>query len=372
MTEERVKYKEIAEWIMEEVNQGHIRTGERIYSENELVSMFRVSRQTARHAVSVLERRGIVKRRRGSGTYVRGIERLGAPSGVRTMRIAVMTTYIDEYIFPSMIKEIEKCLSGKGYALQIAFTNNTVEKERMILKGFLKGGEVDGIIAEPTKSGLPTPNLNIYRELASQGIPVLFINSYYSGIQAVHVGMDDFMAGRIVTEHLIQCGHKKIAGIFKGDDGQGHRRYAGYADALMARDIKVIGERIAWVDTCQVREMEEDAPRYLRRILGCTACVCYNDEVANKLVGICKEGGIRIPEDLSIVGIDNSDLAGRCEIPLTSAQNPVKELASAAAFKILEMLEKGGDVESVELQPKLIIRKSVRLLDELEELGSRL
>lgn len=259
-------------------------------------------------------------------------------------------------------------MSQAGYALQISFTHNTVEKERMILKGFLREGSVDGIIAETTKSGLPNPNLYLYRQLKKKGIPVLFLNSFYEELQSVHVSLNDYLAGNMVTEHLLQCGHRKIAGIFKSDDGQGHKRYAGYVDALMERDIKVKGERIAWIDTCELKEMREDEARYLRRLKGCTACVCYNDEVANYLVGICKDAKIRIPEDLSIVGIDNSDLAGRCEIPLTSAQNPVKELAGIAAAKMLEMLEGIRTEESVELKPEMVIRKSVRILTQPEEL----
>lgn len=367
MAEEKAKYEEIADCIIAEVKKGNLKPGSKIYSEHELSSMFKVSRQTARHAVSVLEQKGIVRRIRGSGTYINGKEPGKAGRAGRTMRIAVMTTYVDEYIFPSMLKEMEGRLSREGYALQIAFTHNTVEKERMILKGFLKGDSVDGIIAEPTKSGLPNPNLDIYRELQRK-IPVLFLNSSYPDLESVHVSLNDYLAGKMVTEHLLQCGHHRIAGIFKSDDGQGHKRYAGYVDALMEREMKVKGERIAWIDTCELKEMKEDAARYLRRISGCTACVCYNDEVANYLVGICKEAGIRIPEDLSIVGIDNSDLAGRCEIPLTSAQNPVKDLAGIAAAKMLEMLEGIKEEESVELEPELVIRKSVRILTEPEEL----
>lgn len=371
MAEEKSKYEEIADSIIAEMERGMLKPGDKIYSENELVSMFGVSRQTARHAVSVLESRGIVSRIRGSGTYVNGDGHEKEKNRIKTMRIAIMTTYVDEYIFPSMLKEMEGRLSRAGYALQVAFTHNTVEKERMILNGFLKDGAVDGIIAETTKSGLPNPNLDIYRELQRKGISVLFLNSSYPELKAAHVSLDDYRAGRMVTEHLLQCGHQKIAGIFKSDDGQGHQRYAGYVDALMEQEIKVKGEQIAWIDTCELKEMKEDAARYLRRISGCTACVCYNDEVANQLVGICKEAGIRIPEDLSIVGIDNSDLAGRCEIPLTSAQNPVKELAGAAASRMLEILA-GHDIEeSVELKPELVIRKSVRILTEREDIRLR-
>lgn len=362
MAVEKAKYEVIAGQITDEIKKGKFRFGDKIYSENELVALFGVSRQTARHAVHVLEQQGLVKRRRGSGTYVKKDETGQAGDTARTMRIAVMTTYVDEYIFPNMLKEMEDRLSRGGYSLQISFTHNTVEKERMILKGFLKKDSVDGIIAEPIKSGLPNPNLDIYRELQRRKIPILFLDSYYPELSAVHVSMDDYLAGKMVTEHLLQCGHRNIAGVFKSDDGQGHKRYAGYMDALMQWEIKVKGERIAWIDTCELKEMQIDGARYLRRLEGCTACVCYNDEVANQLVGILKEARLRIPEDLSIVGIDNSELAGRCEIPLTSAQNPIKELAGIAADKMLELLEGAKDEGSIELKPQMIIRKSVRLL----------
>jgi GntR family transcriptional regulator of arabinose operon len=362
MAEEKSKYEEIAGLITREIEQGKFLTGDKIYSENEMAGMFGVSRQTARHAVYVLEQKGLVKRRRGSGTYVKNRENSREDDAARSMRIAVMTTYVDEYIFPNMLKEMENRLSGAGYSLQISFTHNTVEKERMILKGFLKKGSVDGIIAEPIKSGLPNPNLDIYRELQRRKIPLLFLDSYYPELSAVHISMDDYLAGKMVTEHLLQCGHRKIAAVFKSDDGQGHKRYAGYMDALMQWDIKVKSERIAWIDTCELKEMKMDSSRYLRRLKGCTACVCYNDEVANQLVGILKEAGMKIPQDFSIVGIDNSELAGRCEIPLTSAQNPVKELAGIAAVKMLELLAGLKDENSIELKPRMIIRKSVRIL----------
>ena len=80
MAEEKAKYEEIADCIMRELDEGKRKPGERIYSENELVSLFQVSRQTARHAVSVLEARGVVKRVRGSGTYIKGQEKRGEKS----------------------------------------------------------------------------------------------------------------------------------------------------------------------------------------------------------------------------------------------------------------------------------------------------
>ena len=281
------------------------------------------------------------------------------------MRIAVMTTYADVYIFPLIVKEIGRVLSDEGFLLQIAVSNNAIEKERMILKDFIREKSIDGLIAETTKSGIPNPNLKLYKELERMGVPILFINSFYPELDIPHISLDDREAGRMVTQHLLDCGHMNIAGIFKGDDGQGHQRYAGYVDALMEADIKVKGKQVIWIDSDEIEEMRDDCGRVLKRIKGCTACVCYNDEVANKMVGICMDQGIRIPEDLSIIGIDDSDLSRFCEIPFTSARNPVRDLGRIAAEMMIGRIRGFTEIETVELEPELIMRSSVKVINHI-------
>ncbi|MBY0758371.1 MULTISPECIES: GntR family transcriptional regulator [Sellimonas] len=355
------KYEEVVAWIKGEMHAGRLKQGDKLPSESVLQKQFSVSRQTVRRALAVLEEEKITRSIRGSGTYIE----IRRKQKQETMRIAVMCTYLDIYIFPLIVKEMEKVISDAGYTLQIAATNNAIEKERMILKSFIKDKSIDGLIAETTKSGIPNPNLALYQELEQMGIPVIFINSFYKELRIPHVSLNDKMAGKMVTQHLLDCGHMKIAGIFKADDGQGHARYAGYVEALMEADIKVKGKQIIWIDSDELEGMREDCGRILRRIRNCTACVCYNDEVANKLVGICMEQGIRIPEDLSIAGIDNSDLARFCEIPFTSAENPIRELGKVAGEKILERIRGNEGVESVELKPKLIMRNSVKVITNI-------
>ena len=276
-----------------------------------------------------------------------------------------MTTYADVYIFPLIVKEIGRVLSDEGFLLQIAVSNNAIEKERMILKDFIREKSIDGLIAETTKSGIPNPNLKLYKELERMGVPILFINSFYPELDIPHISLDDREAGRMVTQHLLDCGHMNIAGIFKGDDGQGHQRYAGYVDALMEADIKVKGKQVIWIDSDEIEEMRDDCGRVLKRIKGCTACVCYNDEVANKMVGICMDQGIRIPEDLSIIGIDDSDLSRFCEIPFTSARNPVRELGRIAAEMMIGRIRGFTEIETVELEPELIMRSSVKVINHI-------
>ena len=361
MTEQKSKYIEIVNWIRKKIAEGELTVGNRIYSENELVSIFGVSRQTVRHAISILCNEGVLERKRGSGTYI------SKPNERKkdTKRIAVITTYIDEYIFPAIIKRVEQRLSKEGYVIQLSFTNNSVEKERQILEEILKSKSVDGIIVEATKSGLPNPNLHLYNELKENDIPFIFINSYYPEIDAPHVSMNDRKAGHLVTQHLLSCGHRNIAAIFKCDDGQVMLRYAGYMDALIEADIRIRGERVIWIDTDEQRNLSEDTGRILRRIRNCTACVCYNDEVANKLVAICLEQGMKVPQDISITGMDNSDLTTYCEVPLTYAINPIKELGETVAKAILDLLAGRPVEKEIELEPKLEIRHSVRMVNEI-------
>lgn len=358
------KYEEIVNWLKNRLREDELRPGDRVESEYQLCEHFQVSRQTVRHAISILEKDGIVQRRRGSGTYIKATVKKEEKEK-RTMMVAVMTTYMQEYIFSAIIQGIEHELSKAGYGMQVSFTNNTVEKERFILKNILENGKVDGLIAETTKSGLPNPNLDIYKAIMKKGIPVLFINSFYTGLNAPYVSLNDKMAGKMVTNHLLKCGHRSIAAIFKADDGQGHQRYAGYIEALMEADVKIRSKSVVWVDTDEVRDMKEDAGWILRRIQGCTACVCYNDEVANNLVAICLEQGIKVPEELSIIGIDDSNLATYCEVPITSAKNPIKDLGRIAALEMLEMI-KGLPVPMVtELDPEIINRHSVGMISRI-------
>ena len=305
MAPELPKYLRLANLIKEKIESNELKNGEKLYSENQLSLMFSMSRQTVRRGVDILEQEGLVERIQGSGTYIKysKVER------AKTLNIAVVTTYVDRYIFPNIIREIEKVVSKAGFFTQITFTYNTIEREASILQSFLDNNVVDGIIMEPTKSGLPNPNINLYEELKRRGIPIIFINCYYPNLDLPHVSMDDKQAGLLAVKYLIKAGHTNIGGIFKADDRQGHFRYTGLIKGMLDEGLKINEKNIIWIDTEDINNMEQNEDRILTRLRGCTGCVCYNDEVAVPVVRMCNKHNIHIPEQLSIVSIDDSDLA---------------------------------------------------------------
>ena len=207
--------------------------------------------------------------------------------------------------------------------------------------------------------------MELYREIENMGIPVLFVNSYYKELDIPHISMDDRKAGYLAAKHLAECGHTRIGGIFKADDGQGHLRYAGYTDALMEQEIKIRGDQVIWIDSEELRTMGEESAKFLKRLKGCTAWVCYNDETAYKIVEIFRKAGHRVPEDLSVVGIDNSGLAKFCPVPLTSVENPVEKLGRTAAERMTWKIFRNEEMETVEFEPQLIMRNSVQVIHQI-------
>lgn len=348
---------ELVNWIREEIADGKFVPGQKLYSENELKDMFHMSRQTVRHAISILEKEGVLDRKRGSGTYVSS--GTGRNHSDRK-RISVVTTYVDGYIFPKTIQGIENTLFEHGYSVQIAFTNNQIAREKVILEDILRRDEVAGLIVETTQSGIPNPNLKLYETFRERGIPVMFINSYYPRLPMPHVSLNDKMAGAKATEHLLEMGHCKIGGIFKLDDGQGHMRYAGYQEALQKAGLEVNDSNIMWIDTVSMKQWEKYRPLILSRLKGCTALVCYNDQVAMGVLEILKEDGIRVPEDLSIVSIDNSELTNVGDVRLTSVSHPMDRLGEKAARNLLRMIKDSSFDGTYEFDAEVVYRDSVK------------
>lgn len=353
------KYQQITEWIQNQIASGELSCGDRMESEHELSARFQLSRQTVRHALSELEQAGIVSRVKGSGTYIQYGTGGTAPL---SQTVTIISTYADSYIFPKLLQVMVRRLSKAGYSTKIMFTNNRVETEGRLLRQILSDGSRDPLLVEPVMSGLPNPNLSYYRKLQAAGIPILFFHSFYPELPVPHVSMDDRAVGRAATDYLLSRGHTRIGGIFKSDDGQGRLRYAGFIDAMRASGVGIREECISWTDTQELRDQLSYSPYILRRLQTCSACVCYNDEIAHLVTGQCLAAGIRIPEDLSLISVDNSELAKLNAVPLTSVIHPLETLGEKVAENLLQFIEDRGYEATFEFAPEIEERVSVLTL----------
>ncbi len=351
------KYKQVVDWVKNRIETGELRDGDKLETEQEIGKRFGISRQTVRHGLEQLEREELLEKIQGSGSYVRTWrQREGAPLLSRT--VTIISSYVDSYIFPKLLQSMVKTLEKAGYSARIMFTGNHLEKERELLNRMLEENSQDPLIVEPVMSGLPNPNLNFYRKLREKGIPILFFNSFYPELELPHVSMDDRAAGRLAAEYLIERGHTRIGGIFKSDDGQGRCRYQGYLEALRRNGLPITEKQVRWIDTVDQDSLKQEGDRLLARLSGCTACVCYNDQVAHALTEICAGAGIRIPEDLSLVSIDNSELSGLNAVPLTSVAHPTEAMGKKTAENLLRLIKNPAFNATYEFVPEICQRSS--------------
>lgn len=368
MTQEP-KYRTVEKWVLENMNRGVFKPGDKLPSEHELGLKFGLSRQTIRHAIDMLDQKNFVKRIKGSGTYIGGETRSVRQEQYKN--VAVISTYVDSYIFPSVLGGIERVLSKEGYTTQIAFTGNKVDLEQEILEKLINKDMIDGLIVEPAKSALPNPNLVFYGKLLERNVPILFFNSFYPTLNLPCVAMNDRTVGRQAVEYLICAGHREIGGIFKCDDGQGHLRYAGFYEGARSAGIRIRSRNVVWLDTEMVQDLEEWQDYVLNRLKGCSAVVCYNDEVAYVLAGICRKRDIRIPENLSIISVDNSELSTLGNVQITSFPHPMEALGRRTAENMIRMIDNPFFDGNYYFDSQVIERDSVKRYTEEADHGKK-
>lgn len=354
---EKPKYQKLKDYIIQMIKSKALNAGDKISSENELAEKFDISRHTIRQALSELVNEGWLYKVQGKGTFVNREPDVRLKS---SKTIGVITTYLNDYIFPAIIRGVYDVLSEKGYSIALNCTYNRHEKERLCLENLLEQN-VAGLIVEPTRSALPNPNIDLYKKFSALGIPILFIHGCYRELAYSYIVEDDTEAGYIATKHLIELGHERIAGVFKIDDIQGHYRFSGFQKAHLEAGLTMSDFRIIWFETDDLEIKLKAGGTHIQDLLSqCTAVVCYNDQIALKVMDILREKELSIPESISLVSFDDSQLALASEVKLTTVAHPKEKLGEEAAKAILNMIERIQDYYDVKMQPELIIRGSTQ------------
>lgn len=354
------KYQFIIDDIKSNILSGVYNVGEQIPTESALQEQYQVSRQTVRKAILELSNEGFLRSEKGSGTYVSNQYRSKSNGNSNNKIIGVITTYISDYIFPSIIRGIEGRLNEDNYSLLLASTNNDVAQEKKALEMMLSYG-VDGLIVEPTKSNLYNPNIAYYLTFKEQDVPFIMINAYYEELEVPFFCLDDVQSSYLATKELISKGHKKIGIISKMDDLQGKYRMKGYIKALGEAKLRFQPEQVLSFDTESKQNLSVNIKNFLlenRDVL--TAIVCYNDEVGLEVVNVCRQLDISIPNELSIIGQDNSYIAKNANIKLTTLTHPQEQMGRDAADWVIKKLQGKKDLPATTYyQPVLIEGETV-------------
>ena len=356
--QKELKYYRLMEDLKEKILSGEIRTGDKLPSENELSSQYQVSRQTVRKALSILENAGYIYAEHGRGTFCSEMVRHTRNS----KNIAVITTYLSDYIFPRVIQGIDSVLTTEGYSIILKNTRNSRSQEARCLEELLKK-DIDGIIVEPSKSQIYCKHINLYHKLDEYQIPYVFIQGCFAQLnEKPHILMDDCKGGYLITRHLIETGHKNIVGVFKSDDIQGQNRHKGYAMALQEAGMLYDPDKIVWFYT-EDRAIHpyESIKKMADMKMPMDAVVCYNDQIAMKVIQALNDAGVRVPEDISVTGYDNSYMANSGGLNLTTIVHPQEKLGEMAAELLLKLIQNGEEAvgeRNIMIEPEIVIGNS--------------
>ncbi|MEX0723888.1 MAG: LacI family DNA-binding transcriptional regulator [Gracilimonas sp.] len=275
----------------------------------------------------------------------------------KSFTIGVVVPEISHSFFPEVIRGIEEVTYQKKY--QLILTHSAEESERQISAiETLRSKRVDGIMISCSQN---TTDYSYFEELRSNGIPVVFFDRCIDDIGFSCVSVDDKAAAKKVTQHLIDHGYSKIAHL-KGAQGIsiGRKRLDGFKEAMAEHDLEIKEE---WVVEAGLQE--EGGYNAMKKILDYSednrprAVFAVNDPAAFGAIEAIKEKGLRIPEDIAIVGFSDDIRAELLPVPLTTVHQPAYEVGKEAAKKLLSIIEDENEShESIEILTELKIRSS--------------
>lgn len=258
-------------------------------------------------------------------------------------------------IFSRAILAIEESAYEFGYDIVLAHSLNDIEREESVIRRLL-ARRVDGFIISPVYRLAPTAP--IYEELAESGTPVVLLGHkapFCSQFPSVET--EDILASSLATRHLIDLGHKRIA-FFAGATHTpwSQERLEGYKRALRDASIEV-DESLIFTAGSQIEDGERTVGEMLSEGVKATAIQAANDLVAVGAMNRLRQEGIRVPDQLSVVGFGNIQLSEYCAIPLTTIRQPKFRLGIAAMESIRKLL-KHESVDSRRIAADLIPRQS--------------
>ncbi len=267
--------------------------------------------------------------------------------------IALLVAYLDNHFYPQVVEMLSRALQERGYQVLLFMTD--MGRQDSVVQRMLQY-QVEGIVMASA-----TLSSSLARECAKTGTPVVLFNRTVPGLPTSSVTSDNFDGGRQLGQLLARAGHERIAFISGAEDSSTSRdREAGFLKGLADGGAKLFA-RAAGGYT------REGAAQAVRTLFSRTprpdAVFIANDHMAFAAIDLLRDAyGLRIPQDVSIVGYDDVPEAAWGGYNLTTVAQPGAEMVEATVAILLEQIEAGAVARrTVALPARLVIRGSARL-----------
>ena len=266
--------------------------------------------------------------------------------------IVVLVTNISNPFFSRVIRGIEKVAQELGYSVLLGDTqNNDVIEARYI--GLLSAKQADGVIQ--LSSSL---HGRVFDLILKENPDAAVINACacLDAAPCSTVGVDDVGASRIMTEHLLSLGHRRIA-VLSGPSESPHSRDRMFGHRLQLRAAGVpFDESLIVSGEFNLRSGAEAVDRVLAMPAKPTALFCFNDEMAIGAMQGLTQAGCSVPHDLSVAGFDDIEFAAYTTPPLTTIAQPADEMGKTAMELLYKRIKGEAETATVTLPTELKIR----------------
>lgn len=278
-----------------------------------------------------------------------------ALASLHTRIIGVMIPTLSHQNFATMIEALQRDLGAAGYTLVLCVTDASDDMRLQQARKLVEQGvECLVLVGEAQPEAL-------FDLLKSQHVP--YVITYTSGRDPRHIciGFDNYAASVQLMEHLLELGHRDFGIVAHESDANDRiqQRLAGVRDALAERGIAVRPQHLVRVNSRHIASGRDG----MRKILSDdrlrpTALICTNDYIATGAMIEAKQMGLRVPDELSIVGFDDTDMSAHLDPPLTTIRVPSRLMGEEIAKFIIAHLETGSAEHPSPLSAELIVRGS--------------
>ncbi len=272
----------------------------------------------------------------------------------RSHLISLIVADIRNQYFSELARGIEDKARENGYNVIFCSTDNDSETLKTYVRLMMEVG-VDGFILAAVRLKEP-----IVEELADQHFPVVLVNRELKEKKANSVVIDNHAGAYLVVEHLINCGYEKI-GIITGafNLSTGVERFEGYRKALLDHGITFHEDYVSQGPFTKEHGCMA-ATKMLSRKNRPEAIFAASDNIALGVMDAAGKLGLRIPEDLALVGFDDTEFSSNAKINLTTVSQKKYEMGALGVQILLDLInsQEHGSVNKIVLEPELIIRKS--------------
>lgn len=363
----KLRYAELAQKLLHQITTTGMQPGERLGTEDELAHKHRVSRVTVRAALSILEQDGYIDRKRALGTFIKQAVRPKPDAGTHQGTIAFVchsdepTHPYENFGFVTMLRTIERVLRNEGFGLQIVGLDSDSAINRKRLHDLAGHADVRGFCFVPIWS-VSLEEFEEYRSWLPQDIPTVLCNGYDLGTpncvaRAMETGCRELM------DLLVDHGHRDIAmlssPIFTPKE---YRIHAGsYQAAFDAKGLPV--ERALLYKGYPGESLRTLVSGALTSRIRPTAVFASDARICVTVLSVATELGLRVPDDLSLVGYGDNVLHIQSRVPITAYAVQNESLAESAARLLVDQIRGSrGTSQSLVVPGRLVQGGSVQAI----------